>query len=154
LLPGLMVIATVEATAMEHRATAGDLLRLVVFTPTASVLDQSVSRMMAQGHDGAFGLLPRHNDFVAPLVPGVMSFVDVDGAERFIAVDGGVLLKTEGTVRVATRHAVLGEDLLSLRQTVEQEFLALTEHEREARNAVARLEAGVIRRFLEIESLR
>jgi len=56
-------------------------------------------------------------------------------------------------VRVATRRAVRGDDLDVLRETVRREFLALSEREREARSAVARLEAGVIRRFIEIEEM-
>jgi F-type H+-transporting ATPase subunit epsilon len=129
-------------------------MRLVVFTPAESVLDEHIRSLTAQGLDGGFGLLPRHVDFTAPLVAGILSFVDSSGAERFVAVDSGVLLKIGDAVRVATRRAVVGEALASLRETVEREFRALSEHEREARSAVARLEAGIIRQFVEIEEMR
>lgn len=129
-------------------------MRLLVFTPAQFVIDAHVQRLSARGLDGAFGMLPSHIDFTAPLVPGILAFIDADGAERFIAIDGGVLLKVEESVRVATRRAVIGDELPSLRETVEREFLALSEHEKEARSAVARLEAGIIRRFIQIEESR
>jgi len=130
-----------------------DTMHLHVFSPADSVFDGEVLALNAQGHDGQFGVLPRHVDYTAPLVPGILAFVDKRENEVFIAVDGGLLLKMERKVRVATRRAVRGDDLAVLRQTVRQEFLALSEHEREARNAVARLEAGIIRRFIEIEEM-
>jgi F-type H+-transporting ATPase subunit epsilon len=50
-------------------------------------------------------------------------------------------------VRVAVRGAVDGDDLLELRARVEADFRQRDEDEREARAALARLEAGMIRRF-------
>jgi len=131
-----------------------ELMHLHVFSPSDTVFDGPVSELTAQGLDGGFGVLPRHVDYTAPLVPGILAFVDDEERERFIAVDGGVLLKIERKVRVATRRAVRGDHLEKLRETVRREFLVLSEREREARNAVARLEAGVIRRFIQIEEMR
>jgi len=130
-----------------------DAMHLHVFSPAETVFDGEVTALTAQGHDGQFGILPRHVDYTAPLVPGILAFANADETEGFIAVDSGVLLKIEAKVRVATRRAVRGDDLAVLRETVRREFLALSEHEREARNAVARLEAGIIRRFIEIEEM-
>ena len=132
---------------------AGGTMHLVVFTPSDSILDEPVTRLVAYGIDGAFGLLPKHVDFTAPLVPGILTARRKDDRELFVALDGGVLLKIAGTVRVATRRAVLGTDLGELRRMVREEFLAIDEREREIRSAAARLEAGMIRRFIEIEAL-
>jgi F-type H+-transporting ATPase subunit epsilon len=129
-------------------------LRLVVFTPSDSIFDDGVLRITAVGARGAFGILPRHVDFAAPLVPGILTYVDEDDEEAFVALDGGVLLKIGATVRVATRRAVQGRELHSLHQTVEQQFSVLSEHEQEARSAIARLEAGIIRRFLQVGRAR
>lgn len=130
-----------------------DGMHLHVFSPADSIFDGEVVALTAHGHDGQFGILPRHVDYTAPLVPGILAFVDTDENEGFIAVDGGVLLKIARKVRVAARRAVRGNDLMVLRETVRREFLALSEREREARGAVARLEAGIIRRFIEIKDM-
>jgi len=137
-----------------REAERRDRMRLVVLTPMATVFDATVRQIMAPAMDGQLGMLPRHIDFTAPLAAGILTIVDDKSDETFAALDGGVLLKVEGLVRIATRRAVVGGELARLRTTVRQEFLALGEREREIRSATARLEAGMVRRFIEISDAR
>ena len=95
-------------------------------------------------------MLPRHIDFVAPLAPGLLSFVDAGGEERFLAVDEGMLVKHGTEVLVSTRQAVQGADLGTLRQTIGQEFRQLEDREKLTRTALARLESQIVRRFMEL----
>lgn len=126
-------------------------MQLKVLLPTEILIDEPVTRIVAEAADGAFCLLPRHVDFVAALVPGLLIFSGEHNAERYLAVDEGTLVKCGQDVRVSTLNAVQGTDLASLRETVERQFEVLDEHERMARTALARLEAGTIRRFIELE---
>jgi len=126
-------------------------MHLTLITPVETVIDQRIRRLSARGGDGAFGLLPRHVDIAVPLVPGIVAYVDEGADEHFVAIDMGVLLKTGSSLRIVTRRAVAGDDLAGLEQLVEEEFLNLSDLERDARLALARLEAGVVRRFLELE---
>ena len=124
-------------------------MRLKILLPTEVLLDQEVEKIIAEGANGSFALLPRHQDFVTALVPGLLSF-ETDGEEEFIAVDEGVLVKTGAEVLVSTRRAVRGPDLGSLRETVETEFMDLDEKQRLTRSAMARLEANFARKFYEL----
>ncbi len=121
-------------------------MRLEVLTPTRVMVDTRVDKVVAEAADGSFCLLPRHADWVAALVPAVFSYW-AQGREHILAVDEGTLLKCGREVLVSVREAVAGSDLASLRDTVEREFLRVGEHERQARSALARLEAGALRRF-------
>ncbi|MCG6985264.1 MAG: F0F1 ATP synthase subunit epsilon, partial [Thiocapsa sp.] len=105
----------------------------------------------AEAENGSFCLLPRHIDFVAALVPGVLTFVTPAGAETFAAIDEGILVKCGQDVFVSTLNGVRGTDLGRLKALVEERFLELGEHERKARTALARLEAGTLRGFLELQ---
>jgi F-type H+-transporting ATPase subunit epsilon len=125
-------------------------MRLEVVTPMARCLDRTVRRIVAETPEGHFGMLPGHVDFVTELVPGILLYETEEGAERFVAVNSGTLVKCGGTVRVAVRGAVDGDDLAELRARVETEFRQRDEDEREARAALARLEAGMIRRFRDL----
>jgi len=129
-------------------------MHLILTTPVETVVDQPVHRLSARGSDGAFGLLPHHIDIAVPLVPGIVAYVDEEGYEHFAAIDIGVLIKTGSSLRIVTRRAVKGDDLAGLQRLVEAEFLNLSDLERDARLALARLEAGVVRRFLELEDSR
>jgi F-type H+-transporting ATPase subunit epsilon len=114
------------------------------------MLDQAVTKVVAEGQGGAFCLLPRHVDMTAALVPGLLSFTSADGAQGLLGIDEGVLVKRGGDVLVATLNAVRGDDLATLRAAVQARFIELDQHERIARSALARLEAGVVRRFLQL----
>jgi len=124
-------------------------MRLKVFLPAEALVDEEVTKVVAEAADGSFCLLPRHIDFVTALVPGLLSFVS-NGEEWHLAVDEGILLKIGDEVRVSTRRAVRGADLGRLQLAVREQFRTLDERERSARSAVAKLEAGFVRRFVEL----
>ena len=129
-----------------------DPMRLNVDLPTERIVDQVVARIAAEGPEGHFTLLPRHIDFVSLIVPGILTYRGADeDRDRYLGVDEGVLVKCGSVVRVALRDAVAGDDLEHLRDVVERRFVELDEEVRQARSALARLEAGAVRRFIELE---
>lgn len=129
-------------------------MRLKVMLPNEILVDEEVSKVVAEGENGSFCLLPRHVDFVSALVPGILAFVPEEGGdgdgEEFVAVDEGVLVKLGGEVLVSVRNAVAGAGLGELRKTVREKFAVLDDRQRSARSAVAGLEAGFVRRFIEL----
>lgn len=126
-------------------------MRLKVMTPMRIVVDEPAEKITAEACNGSFCLLPRHIDFLAALVPGILFFENRDAEEVFLAVDGGVLVKCADEVSVSTRTAVRSADLESLRQTLDQEMLQRDERDRKTRTVLARLEANFARRFMEME---
>jgi F-type H+-transporting ATPase subunit epsilon len=131
---------------------SGDRMHLQILVPFEVFLDDGgVRQIIAESPQGCFGLLPHRRDCVAAIVPGILSY-ETDGSEPVhVAVDEGVLVKHEQRVRVSVRRAMSGTDLAALRDAVEREFLTLDEHERGTRAVIARLEAGVIRQFVELQ---
>jgi F-type H+-transporting ATPase subunit epsilon len=126
-------------------------MRLELVTPVEVRLDRPVARVVAEGREGAFGLLPDHAGYVAELVPGVLVYEEMDGTERYAGITEGTLVKCGAEVLVAVRNAILGDDLATLQSRVRDEFRREDELERAARAALARLEAEMVRRFLELE---
>lgn len=126
-------------------------MRLTVLLPTEVLVDEDVAKVVAEAQNGFFGLLPRHVDFVAALVPGILSFTDGEGRVQYLAVDEGVLVKCGRDVRVSVLNAARGDSLGDLRDTVASRFRELDDEQRSARTALGRLEAGALRRFLELE---
>jgi len=126
-------------------------MRLKVLLPTEVLLDEEVGKVTAEAQNGFFCLLPAHIDFVTALVPGLLSFESKEGGEIFVAVDEGVLVKEGQNVWVSTRNAMRGTELGRLRKTIEDTFKVLDDREKTARSAMAKIEAGFVRRFLEIQ---
>lgn len=123
---------------------------LKVLLPSEVLIVATVEKVTAEAENGFFCLLPRHVDFVAALVPGLLSYETADGEEFFLAVDEGILVKCADRVTVSTRNAVRGRKLGDLQKTVEERFKTEDEQEKTVRSAIAKIEAGFVRRFLEI----
>jgi F-type H+-transporting ATPase subunit epsilon len=125
-------------------------MRMKILLPNEVFAEEEVSKINAEAENGAFCLLERHVDFVATLVPGLLSFVS-DGKEEFIAVDAGTVVKRGFEVLISVRNAVRGGELGSLKKTVEEQFLRLDDRERKVRSVLSKLEADLARSFLEME---
>jgi F-type H+-transporting ATPase subunit epsilon len=125
-------------------------MKLTVILPTGVLVDQEVTKVTAEAENGSFCLLPRHIDFLAALVPGLLSFENDAGDEEFLAIDEGVLVKCGAEVMVSTRNAVRGVPLGQLRQAVEKQFRVLDEREQQARTVLTKLEADLVGRFIRL----
>jgi F-type H+-transporting ATPase subunit epsilon len=124
------------------------LMNLKVLLPFGIFAEKTgVLRIVAETRAGSFGLLPRRLDCVAALEPGILIYETEAEGEVYVAVDEGVLVKTGPDVLVSVRRAIGGTDLGQLRDSVEQEFLTLDEHEQSVRSVMAKLETGFVRRF-------
>ena len=126
-------------------------MNLKVVTPTRTVVDVRVEKATVRGREGSRTYLPRHIDFVTAVAPSVMSWLPAGGEEQFAAIDEGILVKVGDDLLVSTAYAVHGPELGRLRETVEEQFEQRGEREKTARTALARLEASIVRRFMELD---
>ncbi|MGB5984105.1 MAG: F0F1 ATP synthase subunit epsilon [Desulfobacterales bacterium] len=129
-------------------------MRLTILLPSGILLAREVRKVVAEAPNGAFCLLPRHVDFISAIVPGILAYTTRQGEERFVALDEGILVKQSDTVRVSTRRAVSGEALGRLRERVAEQFRKQDAQEQNAHRAMSKIEAGFVRRFLEIQKLQ
>lgn len=123
-------------------------MTLKVLLPTSYLLEEKVFKVRGESSQGEFCLKPRHIDYTTALTPGIFSYVSHMGKEHFLAVDNGILVKQGLEVMLATRRAVKGE-LGELEREVENMLNEKVEREKQSRSAVAKLEIGFIKRFLE-----
>ena len=125
------------------------LINLKVLLPFEVFAEKTgVLHIVAETHAGSFGLLPHRLDCVAALAPGILVYETEAEGEVYMAVDEGVLVKTGLDVLVSVRNAIGGTDLGELRDSVEREFLDLSEREQDVRSVMAKMESGFIRRMV------
>ncbi|SRR5579875_886733 len=122
-------------------------MRLVVTTPTEIALDENAVRYVrAEDASGSFGVEPRHADLLTTLAICVVRWRDSSDRERYVAVRGGVLRVRNGNlVEIATREAVVADDLARLQGQVLSTMTKNLEAEQSARAGALRLEHAVIR---------
>jgi F-type H+-transporting ATPase subunit epsilon len=123
-----------------------DELKLKILLPYKVFAElQHISDIIAETKEGSFGILPNRLDCVAALVPGILAYKDGANGTNYIAVDEGILIKTDYDVVVSVRNAIKGSSLEELRKSVETEFKNLDEKEKDVRNVLAKLEGGFVR---------
>jgi F-type H+-transporting ATPase subunit epsilon len=124
------------------------LMNLKILLPFQIFAEKAdVSRIVAESHEGSFGLLPHRLDCVATLAPGILIFETKSDGETYVAVDDGVLVKTGPDVLVSVRNAIGGTDLGQLREAVQREFIHLDEQEKNVRSVLAKMEGDLMRRL-------
>lgn len=125
-------------------------MKLRIMTPLAVLVDEDgVRALRAEDASGSFGILPRHADFLTSLAISVVDWEGRDGTRRYCAVRRGVLTVSGGQdIAIATREAVLGEDLTTLAETVLSRFRADVEAERTEHVESTRLHLNAIRQMM------
>jgi F-type H+-transporting ATPase subunit epsilon len=124
---------------------------LKILLPAEVMMVQDVKKIVAEAENGSFCLMPNHIDFVATLAPGIFSYELAVGGQELLAMDVGTLVKKGMNVMVSTRNAVKAPDLGKLKQVVVEQYDVLDEREKMVRSASAKLEASMIRRFMELK---
>lgn len=130
--------------------TSLELMQVTLRLPTRTLFSGSAKKVFAVAENGAFGLLPKHTDFVSALVPSILVLTNEQDKELFFAVDEGLLVKTDLQVDIAIRRGLQGDDLASLNEQLTTTFMAVDEEERVARSALAKLELGMVKQFSEL----
>ena len=124
---------------------------LKILLPAEVLMEREVKKIGAEAENGSFCLMPNHIDFVATLAPGIFSYELAEGGQELLAMDVGTLVKKGSDVLVSTRNAVKAAELGKLKQVVVEQYDALDEREKLVRSAAAKLEASLIRRFVELK---
>jgi F-type H+-transporting ATPase subunit epsilon len=120
-------------------------LELEILAPDHVVVEDRVVSLQAADASGRFGLRTGHEDFLTVLVPCVVRYEPEAGAERFAAVDGGVLLLERGGISIATRDAIIADRIDQVADAAAAMLAARREKEQAARSGFAELEITLLR---------
>jgi F-type H+-transporting ATPase subunit epsilon len=121
-------------------------INLKIVLPYRVFVDvKAVADIVVESNEGSIGILPRRQDGVLSIVPGILNYKTESGESFYVAVDEGILIKEGPLVLVSVRNAVGGTNLGKLHETVKVEFEQLSEDELVVRSALAKLESGFIK---------
>lgn len=123
-------------------------MSLHIVTPLAIILNESAISLRAVDDSGSFGILPGHADFLTRLAISVVRWTAPDGVAHFCAVRGGALTVRGGKVAIATREAVIGDDLQTLDRAVLARFRRDLDDERVEHIETTRLQLDMMRQMV------
>lgn len=126
-------------------------MKLLIYTPLGTALNCRIKKVSMETLSGYRTLLPHHIDFTAAMNANVLSYVTDENQERFAACHRGIVVKKGDTVTVTVQKAVLGDTLDELEKIIRLEFKQDEEDRKELNAAMARLEAGLIRGFINLK---
>ena len=125
-----------------------ELMNLKILLPfKIFAVVQQVKRIVAETSGGQFGFLPQRLDCVAAIMPGILTYESAAEGTKYIAVDKGILVKTGENVLVSVRNAIGGSDLGKLHESVEKEFKAVNDNEKNVRAVMAKMESSFMIRL-------
>jgi len=117
-----------------------NLINFKILTPSETALDIKAQSVSARGLEGGFGMLPRHMDYIAAIVPSIISYRDEEGKKHLVAVNEGTLTKCGHDITISVLGVTFGENIEELQEAVLKSYKDFDEDEREARTALAKLE--------------
>ena len=124
-------------------------IHLVLSSLGAVLVDtEGVRSVRAQDATGSFGLWPGHEDLLAVLSVGLLSWRDAQDTWHWCAVRSGVLTLRRGcALQIASREAVLGDDPVQLESTVLEQLRQRQQTEDHARRESHQIEVQLLRQL-------
>ena len=117
--------------------------------PTEIKKYDEIERVRFADEDGAITLLERHLDYVTALAVCVVELVPAEGRSTFVGVDGGILVKKGGEVRIASFRGIEGESIEELWSRMEESFRKKEENARKVRSILTKLEVDMAKRLFQ-----
>lgn len=128
-------------------------MRLKILLPYEIFADvKSVKRIVIETTAGSHGILPRRLDCIAALEAGILLYETEDEGEKYVAINEGILIKTNNEVMISVRNAIGDAPLGELKKIVREEMIALGELEVDARTVMAKLETGFLQNLQKLRS--
>lgn len=125
---------------------------LRVTTPNKRIIKRDIEEIVAEGLEGSFGILPKHQDYLSRIVPSILTYKQ-EGIEKYIATDEGILVKKDSSVYLCTKEAFEKEDLGQMKKEMEESLLTQEEKEKKSRQEMLQMELNFIKRFYSLKKV-
>jgi F-type H+-transporting ATPase subunit epsilon len=94
---------------------------LSVVSPARSVVEETVTSVVAPGSEGYFGVNAGHVPIIASLKPGTLEYVEVGGMRRYVYVAGGFAEVSGARVTILADEATPAPEIDLAKAEVELE---------------------------------
>jgi F-type H+-transporting ATPase subunit epsilon len=127
------------------------LFTLKIVTPP-KITEKRIKALRLKDGSGFFGIMKGHINFATALEPSLCYYLDENGREVFLAVDGGIASIKGGMVTITSRAIFESDDAEKLAEIIDNTMVKKDASELSFLNMIK----GIERSFMEktLESLR
>lgn len=98
-------------------------LNLLVYSPFELSLEIRIVKVAVfKAKEGGFVMLPNHIDYVSSFDSTIISCVDTDNKEVFIAVNEGIITKCGEEVKVSTYSSIIGDSMEDIKIKIKEKM--------------------------------
>lgn len=127
------------------------VLDLKIYLPTEIFLDKDIKKLTFKGKEGYLTILPNHIDYVSSFETNIITFIDTDGKEGFIALNNGTLVKYSNKLRLTAYKAIFGENLEDLKKKIYETAEFEDDIEKEINKNLKQLEYFIYNNLIEMK---
>jgi F-type H+-transporting ATPase subunit epsilon len=127
----------------------GPVFHLNIVTPS-SIAVREIQAVQLTDETGSFGILKGHDDFLTVLQPSLGYYIDADGKEMFIAVDGGIFCIRGEAVTLTTKELFESEHPEELSALMEQTILKREKNEQSFSSMLQGIEKSYIEKAVSL----
>ena len=127
-----------------------NVLQLSLESATDRLEESAAVSFVGEDPSGQFGILPGHARFMTPRSAGLCRYRRQAGDWRYLGTTGGILYCADGTLHIATRRFLTGDDPDRLSAELERQLAAEAEASRELRESLQQIEQGIVRRLWQL----
>lgn len=126
-------------------------MKLNVILPAKTLFSKEITKLIAEGVNGSFCLLPRHIDFVSALKESILTYQLLNGEEEYLAHTSAILVKCKENVYIATKYVLESNSLGDLQRSISEKFQNIEAEEKKTKTFLTQMETEFVERFLEIK---
>lgn len=120
-------------------------MTLDIFVPSGSYHFDDVGYIDVDTVEGRFGILERHIDTAMALDTGLLYLREAETNEHFLGVDGGILIKIGGKVRISTGRVISDSQLGEIEKTIRTRQAEEEARETQQLKSLAKMELQLAR---------
>lgn len=125
-------------------------LHLEIITPEKVIYSDKVSEILVPTENGQLGILPKHVNLFAKIVPGEL-FIKKADTQQIIAITGGFLEVSKDKVTILADYAIRAENIIVAKALEAKEKAEELMREKTSEQDNAMLEGQLRRAILELK---
>lgn len=132
------------------------MFNLKVYTPNKLIISEIITKLRVDGKEGSFTILPAHIDYITSFDNSIISFINIENKQLFLATNQGILTKVGKNVQISVFNIEMSntlDELKSIIKTKRDNFQKDMEIEKNINNNLKSIEFAMFNKILKFKRM-